>query len=56
MFKYLIGASQFKALNPLLGGGGKDNFIKLPTGEVITRHLDCVIAFTVNSLKKVEKE
>ncbi|WP_408069659.1 hypothetical protein [Butyrivibrio sp. JL13D10] len=37
-----------EALNPLLAGGGKDSFIKLPTGEVITRHPDCVIAFTVN--------
>ncbi|WP_026658615.1 AAA family ATPase [Butyrivibrio sp. AC2005] len=41
-------ASVLEALNPLLAGGGKDNFIKLPTGEVITRHPDCVIAFTVN--------
>ena len=41
-------SSVMEALNPLLANGGKDSFIKLPTGEVITRHPDCVIAFTVN--------
>ncbi len=41
-------SSVLEALNPLLANGGKDSFIKLPTGEVITRHPDCVIAFTVN--------
>ena len=41
-------SSVLEALNPLLANGGKDSFIKLPNGEVITRHPDCVIAFTVN--------
>lgn len=39
-------SSVMEALNPLLAGG--DGFIKLPTGEIIKRHPDCVIAFTVN--------
>ncbi len=41
-------SSVMEALNPLLANSGKDSFIKLPTGEVIRRHPDCVIAFTVN--------
>ena len=36
-----------EALNPLLATG--DNaFIKLPTGEIVRRHPDCIIAFTIN--------
>lgn len=39
-------SSVMEALNPLLAGG--EGFIKLPTGEIIKRHPDCVIAFTIN--------
>lgn len=41
-------SSVMEALNPLLANGGDTSFIKLPTGEVIHRHPDCVIAFTIN--------
>lgn len=39
-------SSVMEALNPLLQGAG--GFIKLPTGEVITRHPDCIIVMTIN--------
>ena len=40
-------AAVMEVLNPLLAGG--DNaFIKLQTGEVIKRHPDCIICFTIN--------
>ena len=41
-------SSVMEALNPLLANGGDGSFIKLPTGEIIHRHPDCVIAFTIN--------
>lgn len=37
-----------EVLNPLLANGGENSFIKLQTGEIIRRHPDCIIAFTVN--------
>ncbi len=38
-------ASVLESLNPLLQG---DGFLKLPNGEIVRRHPDCVIAFTIN--------
>lgn len=37
-----------EALNPLLANNGDTSFVKLQTGEIIRRHPDCIIAFTVN--------
>ncbi|MBO5622773.1 MAG: hypothetical protein J5959_14215 [Butyrivibrio sp.] len=41
-------SSVLEVLNNILAGCEKENFIKLPNGEIIHRHPDCVIAFTVN--------
>ena len=41
-------SSVMEALNPLLADSGENSFIKLQTGEIIHRHPDCIIAFTVN--------
>ncbi len=41
-------SSVMEALNPLLANNGDGSFIKLPSGEVIHRHPDCIIAFTIN--------
>ncbi len=40
-------SSVMEALNPLLAGG-ENGFIKLPTGEIIKRHPDTIISFTIN--------
>lgn len=41
-------SSVMEALNPLLAESGDGSFIKLATGEIVHRHPDCVIAFTIN--------
>lgn len=41
-------SSVMEALNPLLANAGKESFIKLPTGEIVHRHPDCVISMTIN--------
>lgn len=41
-------ASVMEVLNPLLANGGENSFIKLQTGEIIHRHPDCILCFTVN--------
>lgn len=41
-------SSVLEALNPLLADSGDGSFIKLPTGEIVRRHPDCIIVFTIN--------
>lgn len=40
-------SSVLESINALLAGDGNESFIKLPTGEIVRRHPDCVIVFTI---------